>query len=222
LYNPDFKIDIDEYIAYFLQDKNEFISEFSKYVESNKEMSLLMRKNCMNVLEILKSGIDEILKDYKNLKQKMLRKMKKKDNFYKLKEEYYSHFNINVNTKSSLMPSIPNIPNALISKPTSNVLIAHKPKTINYLDMINQEPNINQEIYKENPQVIHIFRENESKNLEKTKQTLYELSDLMTNFSSKVSQHHEITQNSKLYFHNSNSGVTNVSGKHTAWKQSAS
>jgi hypothetical protein len=147
-------------------------------------MPTIVKRNYLTILEILKSGIDDILKDYKNLKQKMLRKMKKKETFYKTKEEFIIRASIGV----GVVPPVPGNkrPEVVINAPKQSIVPVENITPVND-DLVG---------YRESPQVIHIFKENESKNLERTKQTLFELSDLMTNFSTKVQQHHEITQNS--------------------------
>lgn len=51
--------------------------------------------------------------------------------------------------------------------------------------------------YVDSSQSLRLIRKNDNADLNKTKQILFELSDLMTNFSMKVHQHQEMTQESK-------------------------
>jgi len=44
------------------------------------------------MLEILKSKIDVVLKEYKSLKHNILRKLNKKENFYKTKEDFIKSY----------------------------------------------------------------------------------------------------------------------------------
>ena len=55
-------------------------------------------------------------------------------------------------------------------------------------------------IYKDSAATMSYFKESETKDYEKTKTIISELSDLMTNFSAKILEHQNITQNSKLFF----------------------
>jgi len=52
-------------------------------------------------------------------------------------------------------------------------------------------------MYTDTPSTLNIFKASESKDLEKTKQILFELSDLVNTFSSKVVEQHQMTENSK-------------------------
>jgi len=50
------------------------------------------KNNFLAILEILKSKIDVILKEYKSLKQNILRKLNKKENFYKTKKDFIKSY----------------------------------------------------------------------------------------------------------------------------------
>lgn len=208
----DSNFDIDEYIAYFIKDKNEFINEFSEYLNSPscRNLNIFYKKNYLVVLEILKNHIDEILKIYKNLKQVMLKKMRKKENFWKIKQEYIKSAKENT---TSITGNISNLSSSLTSMPSKLPI-----KLLNPFKTVKEQENKNsinsnkapiayptsdlkidnEELYKDNLPSLNIFKESENKSLEKTKNILFELSDLMTNFSTKVMQHQEITQNSKI------------------------
>ena len=115
--------------------------------------------------------MDCILKEYKNLKQKILKKAKKKDNYYETKEKFFK-----TEIKFDKKPEY------------------KKPIPIESLPISNTEP---QNEYVDSPNVLNIFKENENSNLDKTKNILMDLSELMSHFTTKIYQHHEITQNSK-------------------------
>ena len=64
----------------------------------------------------------------------------------------------------------------------------------------NNTPNSEYNPYVDSAQSLSLIRKNESSDLDRTKQILFELSDLMTNFSVKVLQHHEMTHQSKIFY----------------------
>jgi len=61
---------------------------FSKIIFLKEIFHSLEKINYLSILEILKSKIDLVLKEFKSLKQKILKKMNKKENFYKIKDEF--------------------------------------------------------------------------------------------------------------------------------------
>lgn len=217
----DFKFDIDEYMAYFLKDKNEFINEFKEYLQkgvaidklgNQYRLSLMEKKNYLAILEILKSEIDIVLRDFKNLKQKMLKKMNKKENFWKLKETFiknYKHIDVDKQTPF-VVSSVSNILQSNISKFTGQIKpeekklekiskTSYKESNIPIIPMENFSNGTSDEstnIYRDSAATLSYFKESETKDFEKTKTILSELSDLMTNFSAKVLEHQNITQNS--------------------------
>lgn len=211
-------------MAYFLKDKNEFINEFKEHLQTSdsKKMSLLHKKNYLTILEIMKNQIDQILKDYKTLKQNLLKKMKKKENFWKIKEEFIRNMTSKKgenDIKETLASSLVSMPGKISSISSSFPISLQTPfKLVSDITGISkkeksnapisvpqpiQEPYNPQEenFYRDSPHTLHLFKEKENKTLDKTKTILFELSDLMTNFSTKVMQHHEITQHSKKYFY---------------------
>jgi hypothetical protein len=219
----DFKFDIDEYMAYFLKDKNEFINEFKEYLEAGVatdkngnpyRLSLMEKKNYLAILEILKSEIDVVLRDFKNLKQKMLKKMNKKENFWKLKENFIKSYKESDGDKQTpyVVSSVSNILQSNISKFTGQIKpeekksenkitkISYKESNIPIVPMENFSNSSTSDestnMYRDSAATLSYFKESETKDYEKTKTILFELSDLMTNFSAKVLEHQNITQNS--------------------------
>lgn len=65
------------------------------------------------------------------------------------------------------------------------------------LNDFNFDNNTNKNPYEDSSQVLNLMKKNDTKDLDKTKQILFGLSDLMSNFSTKVLQHQEMTERSK-------------------------
>jgi hypothetical protein len=175
----EFKIDIDEHIAYFLKDKNDFINVMQEFVEkSGRTINRFERINYLTILEILKARIDVVLKEYKSVKQKILKKINKKENFWKIKDEFISKYSTNKPRRRQV------------------TLIENSANKYEYFteSQNNPQTEIN---YTEAPSTMNIFKESESKDLDKTKQILFQLSDLVKTFSEKVVEQQQITHNSK-------------------------
>jgi hypothetical protein len=209
-------------MAYFLKDKNEFITEFKDYLEKDaSKINSFKRRNYLMILDSLKSAVDLVLKDFKNLKQKILIKLNKKENYWKEKETFIKQNNKlseeHLNSKNKNIPMITSdalskVSN-LISKPlnfiSNNIrtdLVSknlEKEKNYNHTNpsvfieqKLNSSPEDN-EVFRESNEVMTMFKEKDVKDIEKTKHIISELSDLMTNFSLKVLEHQHMTQNSK-------------------------
>jgi len=152
----------------------------------------------MEIIEILKSNIDFILKEFKALKQKILKKMCKKENFWKIKEDF-------LKSQSCLIKDVKlsnkfvNIPNNLKIKNEFKRDFSDESFKKNTNTTISEHENSSSEDkYRESSVSMELLKEADKKDLEKTKQILYELSDMMTNFSSKIKEHQQMTQTSKL------------------------
>lgn len=213
-YRINMKIDIDEYIANFLKDKNEFISEFKQFLEKEGgKLHYYERNKYIAVLEILKSNIDEVLRNFKNFKAKMYKIINKKENFIKLKENFIKNYKDENNFKNNFFSISTmsskfqidlnklNFPSFLNEENKSNTNLKKVKEpivSVHYIteNQINLDEDENK--FRDAPEVISLFKESESKDLEKTRQTIFELSDLMTNFSTKVLEQQNMTQNSKI------------------------
>lgn len=66
-------------------------------------------------------------------------------------------------------------------------------------DNIAEKSNQSHNPYEESSQTLSLLKKEDSTDLDRTRKILFELSDLMTNFSFKVQQHHEMTQQSKIF-----------------------
>jgi hypothetical protein len=204
-YRINMKIDIDEYIANFLKDKNQFITEFKQFLEKEGgKLNYFERNKYIAVLEILKSNIDEVLRNFKTFKAKLYKIMNKKENFIKQKEKFIKNYkenenkNFSISTITSKFQIDLNKLNFLSEETKTNVKKPKEPLNNNQYNLDNQI-NLNEDDnkFKDSLEVISLFKESESKDLEKTRQTIFELSDMMTNFSTKVLEQQHLTQNSK-------------------------
>ena len=91
-YRFDFKIDIDEYFAYFLKEKNEFIKEFSNYININiKLFNNEKLKSYNNILSLIKNNLDDLLIEFKILKQNLYKKLRKQELFNKMKYDFFNN-----------------------------------------------------------------------------------------------------------------------------------
>ena len=166
-------------MAYFLKDKKEFIKEFDNYLQNRNNLSKATKENLLTILKILRTEIDGIERDYKILKQKILKKARKKEKFYQLKEEFLKNV-INEPTIEKEQPKEikrSRIENIIPSQPIPTPI-----------EEINE--------YKESENVINILKEPEHSNLDQTKKILFELTDLLNHFSTKVYQHQEMADTS--------------------------
>jgi hypothetical protein len=165
-------------MAYFLKDKKDFIKEFDNYLQTKNNLSKSTKENSLIILKILRSEIDGIEKDYKILKQKILKKARKKEIFYKIKEDL-------LNFRSN---------EPIIHKEGKEL----KKEKIEKITLIQPLLTSIEEIdnFKDSENVINILKEPEHSNLDKTKKILMELTDLLTHFSTKVYQHQEMAETS--------------------------
>ena len=68
-----------------------------------------------------------------------------------------------------------------------------------------QNPSLSDQAYNpylESAQSLSLIKKDDTSDLDKTRKILFELSDLMTNFSFKVQHHQEMTQQSKFINYN--------------------
>jgi len=116
-------------------------------------------KNYLAILEILKSQMDSLLKDYKTTKQIMLKKLKNKENFWKAKESFIKNSSTEESNKIFKgIPTFNNVTNVINSIPNPiNSNITHftnfagslgsslKNTIYNQLNFDNQSKKINRE-----------------------------------------------------------------------------
>jgi len=138
----------------------------------------------------------------------------------KIKNTLYSQININININTdenkikgnenkSDTNNIANLNNdnkikklntigKLIENKNKNYYINenYKKNNSDLNNNFNNNSNTDYNHYEDSSQVLNLIKKNDTKDLDKTKQILFGLSDLMTNFSMKVLQHHEMTETS--------------------------
>lgn len=187
-YRFDFKIDIDEYFAYFLKEKNEFIKEFSNYININiKLFNNEKLKSYNNILSLIKNNLDDLLIEFKILKQNLYKKLRKQELFNKMKYDYFN----NLDDKGNIDYEKDKI----------------KKDNIKYINTDLYENENNMKPFQESNNLINVFMKNANKNYEKTKQILYELSDLMTTVQKKMYEQSKIT---KFIISNSINSIENI------------
>ena len=135
----------------------------------------------------------------------MLKKMNKKDTFWKTKEDFIKSQAITASkdrekeAKLSLLSL--NVSYPFKSKSELDLKNNLPKKGQESVGMINidEEKSLEIDRFRESENTMQLFKESEQKDLDKTKKILFELSDLMTNFSAKVLEHQQITQTSILF-----------------------
>lgn len=192
-FNIDYQVDIDEYFAYFLKEKNEFITDFSLYISKSKNLPKAQHILYSSILTILKRNLDDVLTNFKLLKQRLYRKLKRQERYNQSKIDFIKSIPENNIKLCNVLNQGKNQHN-------------QKPKK-NFIQTFEISAEEETAKYKESPNIIHIFMNSASKNYEKTKQILYELSDLMTTVQTKIFEQSEMT---KAILFNSEVSLTNV------------
>lgn len=150
------------------------------------------------------------MKKYQHLKQEIQKKVLKQQKFWNLKKQFFNKekssddtLSNNTHTKSNMTP----VPN-----PFQNILgITHintatpkneyipKPReTNNTITPTTTSNNIIDTRFQEDQKVMEILIEPISKDMQTTTKMLYELSNLMNNFSLKVHEQQELTTISNI------------------------
>lgn len=189
----ELQIDINEYFAYFLKEKNEFIIKFYQSISlAKKTLAPNQYSLYLAIFSILKNSLDELLTEFKLLKQRLFRKVRNQERFNEIKISYFKSLNGQQNQQKS-SDSITNDNKS--NNIRDNVINA---KSINpqfIEDITKEESDLSN--YKESKGVMNIFMNNETKNYEKTKQILFELSDVMNIVQKKMYEQGEMTKQSK-------------------------
>lgn len=187
-----YKIELDEYFAYFLRDKNSFIKSFQSYIfelEKNPDISYDKIKVYKEILTLLRSNLDNLITNFKILKQNIYKKAKQQERFNEQKYNFFMNkesftYNIKKKAKEKINQIIENIP----------------------LDFDKVKDEIKNK-YQESNSIIKIFMDKDKKDYEKTKRIIYDLSDLMTTVQKKMHEQSEMTKN--ILF-NSLSSLNNI------------
>ena len=180
----NYKFELDEYFAYFLKEKNGFISSFRQYIlisKSNPDISEDTLTIYKEILSILNSNLDNLITNFKMIKQNMYKKAKYQEKFF---EKKFNFFAEREKEDTSQIKSLKDVPNKI-----KKFVIKNLP-----FDLENVEEKIKDK-YKEASNVVEILMDKEKQNFEKTKKILFDLSDLVTSVQKKLHAQGEMTKN---------------------------
>ena len=180
----NYKFELDEYFAYFLKEKNSFISSFRQHIlisKSNPEISEDTITIYKEILSILNSNLDNLITNFKMIKQNMYKKAKYQEKYFEKKFNFFAENGIGDDSK---IDSLKDIPNKI-----KKFVVKNLP-----FDIENVEEKI-KEKYKEASNVVEILMDKEKQNFEKTKKILFDLSSLVTNVQKKLHDQGEMTKN---------------------------
>jgi len=188
------KIEIDEYFAYFLKEKNGFIKSFQQYIMSQKdnpEVSADHLTVYKEVLNILKSNLDNLITNFKIIKQNIYKKTKQQELFNEHKFNFFAEMEEDhSNDKSDIPRKNTTDSNNQSFKAKAKAQI----KKIIPIDFDKLEEGIINK-FQETNTVIHMMMDKEKQNYEKTKRILYDLSSLNTSIQKKLFEQTEMTKN---------------------------
>ena len=180
----NYKFELDEYFAYFIKKKNSFISSFRQHIlisKSNPEISEDTITIYKEILSILNSNLDNLITNFKMIKQNMYKKAKYQEKYFEKKFNFFAENGIGDDSK---IDSLKDIPNKI-----KKFVVKNLP-----FDIENVEEKI-KEKYKEASNVVEILMDKEKQNFEKTKKILFDLSSLVTNVQKKLHAQGEMTKN---------------------------
>ena len=181
-----FNLELDEYFAGFLKEKNEFIQSFKEFLLNSKKDPNVSQDRITvykEILGIIKSNLDNLITNFKILKQNIYKKSKQQERFNEEKFKFFS--------EKEKEPNDNNINNGNRNLKTK---IKNKIKEILPFDLDKFEETIKNK-YKEESHVIQMLMDKEEQNFQKTKKILFDLSSLMTNVQQKLHEQGEMTKN---------------------------
>ena len=180
----NYKFELDEYFAYFLKEKNGFISSFRQNIlisKSNPDISEDTLTIYKEILSILNSNLDNLITNFKMIKQNMYKKAKYQEKFFEKKFNFFA----DKETEDAVqIKSLKDIPNKI-----KKFVVKNLP-----FDIENVEDKIKNK-YKEASNVVEILMDKEKQNFEKTKKILFDLSSLVTSVQKKLHAQGEMTKN---------------------------
>lgn len=180
----NYKFELDEYFAYFLKEKNGFISSFRQNIlisKSNPDISEDTLTIYKEILSILNSNIDNLITNFKMIKQNMYKKAKYQEKFFEKKFNFFA----DKETEDTVqIKSLKDVPNKI-----KKFVVKNLP-----FDIENVEDKIKNK-YKEASNVVEILMDKEKQNFEKTKKILFDLSSLVTSVQKKLHAQGEMTKN---------------------------
>lgn len=170
------KIDIDEYMSVFIQEKQEFISSFKKQIDSRKFASISgCQESTLNeMMQIFKVKLEKTISKYKKFKCKLLGKEKLFSEYWIKKKEHFLKFKavkLSGSTKASTANSLENFLN---EKRNDDVKFIEPPK----------ERWIQQYLPKDSA-------------VDQTKDIIKDLGALISTFSQKLHNQKDMTYQSK-------------------------
>ena len=180
----NYKFELDEYFAYFLKEKNGFISSFRQYIllsKSNPDISEDTLTIYKEILSILNSNLDNLITNFKMIKQNMYKKAKYQEKFFEKKINFFAE---KEEGSASQIKSLKDVPNKI-----KKFVVKNLP-----FDIENVEDKIKNK-YKEASNVVEILMDKEKQNFEKTKKILFDLSSLVTSVQKKLHAQGEMTKN---------------------------
>ena len=180
------KIELDEYFAYFLKEKNNFIGSFRQYIiesKSNPEISEDAITIYKEILSILNSNLDNLITNFKMIKQNLYKKAKREEQYYEKKFSFFAENDIGIGDKTKI-ESLKEVPNKI-----KKFFVKNLP-----FDIENVEEKIKNK-YKEAGNVIEMLIDKEKQDYEKTKKILFDLSSLVTSVQKKLYAQGEMTKN---------------------------
>jgi len=180
----NYKFELDEYFAYFLKEKNGFISSFRQNIlisKSNPDISEDTLTIYKEILSILNSNLDNLITNFKMIKQNMYKKAKYQEKFFEKKFNFFA----DKETEDAVqIKSLKDVPNKI-----KKFVVKNLP-----FDIENVEDKIKNK-YKEANNVVEILMDKEKQNFEKTKKILFDLSSLVTSVQKKLHAQGEMTKN---------------------------
>ena len=187
------KIELDEYFAYFLKEKNGFIKSFQQYIMSqnnNPEISEDHMTVYKEVLNILKSNLDNLITNFKIIKQNIYKKTKQQELFNEHKFNFFAELEEDHSNDKSDIPR----KNSDINNQSFKSKAKAQIKKIIPIDFNKLEEGIINK-FQETNTVIHMMMDKEKQNYEKTKRILFDLSSLNTSIQKKLFEQSEMTKN---------------------------
>jgi hypothetical protein len=187
------KIEIDEYFAYFLKEKNGFIKSFQQYIisqKNNPEVSEDHLTVYKEVLNILKSNLDNLITNFKIIKQNIYKKTKQQELFNEHKFNFFADLEEDHSNDKSGIPR----KNSDINNQSFKARAKAQIKKIIPIDFDKLEEGIITK-FQETNTVIHMMMDKEKQNYEKTKRILYDLSSLNSTIQKKLFEQSEMTKN---------------------------
>jgi hypothetical protein len=187
----DYKVDIDEYFSFFLKDKNDLIQELNVFINNKDNLIVGDEKTVYNsILVLLKRNMEDLVTQFKIVKQKKYKKLRKLESFNQMKIDFFK--------------KLPDQGDLNVKKEPKKKKEKISNEILDLSSLGKEEERIR---YSESNTVVNIFKNNEQKNYEKAKQILYELSDLTTIFQKKLHEQGEMT---KAILFNSIASLENI------------